>query len=181
MMTGSSISILSSQDQSQHECLIKDCPRPAVAKGYCGSHYARLRQGRDLESPPLPLYEPRICSVEDCERPCYCRDLCQRHHRKWLTYGDPCGGKQYRQRGTGSYYSGGYIRIGQRGQHQLVMEEMLGRALYPGETVHHKNGIKDDNDPGNLELRAKNHGQGQAIPDLLDWAHTIIERYDEHS
>ena len=38
------------------------------------------------------------------------------------------------------------------GQHRVVMEKKLGRALTPDEIVHHRNEVKTDNDPDNLEL-----------------------------
>jgi hypothetical protein len=60
----------------------------------------------------------------------------------------------------------------------LMMEQHLGRKLYPDETVHHKNGIRNDNRLENFELKASSHGRGQSIPDLVAWAKEILRRYD---
>lgn len=63
-------------------------------------------------------------------------------------------------------------------EHRLVMAEMLGRPLRKGETVHHKNGIKDDNRPENLELWVNMHPYGQRVTDLVAFARQILAEYE---
>jgi len=77
----------------------------------------------------------------------------------------------------------GYVRFtvpggGQYFEHRYLMERHIGRKLLKGENVHHVNGVKTDNRIENLELWVTNQPSGQRPQDLVEWAHSIIDLYD---
>lgn len=129
-----------------------------------------------------------ICNVEDCERFVNAKGLCGMHYRRWQRHGTTERTKEFYGPIKNKY---GYVLIwcpehpaayrptNRLPEHRLVMETMLGRYLLPGENVHHKNGVRDDNRPENLELWITQQPKGQRVEDMVAWAHEIIERYEK--
>jgi len=90
------------------------------------------------------------------------------------------GSKHYNWKGGKYKTKTGYIRFSFPGgkskfEHHVVMENILGRALLPKETVHHKNGKRDNNRPENLELFSSRHKPGQKVSDLILFAVEILK------
>jgi hypothetical protein len=86
-------------------------------------------------------------------------------------------------RGSGAINKDGYRSVFVGGsrrralEHRLIMERILGRSLFLDETVHHENGVRDDNHPGNLELRVGAHPKGLSVEEAVTWAKEILRRY----
>ena len=62
-------------------------------------------------------------------------------------------------------------------EHRVIMSKALGRPLLRHETVHHKNGNRNDNELANLELWSTHHPMGQRIADKVDAYVEFLEQY----
>jgi hypothetical protein len=128
----------------------------------------------------------KVCQFIDCARPAearlWCRSHYSQHHR-----GEPV--RRLRPITGRRIDTDGYVIIKNRAhpntrpssgyvfEHVVVMAEILGRPLRPNEEVHHKNGIRNDNRPGNLELWARSQPAGQRVEDLVAFAREILLLY----
>ncbi len=117
----------------------------------------------------------------------YCSFDCKRLALSRKNQGIPIKGPKKHIKGSGYINNQGYKIFSRkhpnssvRGQileHVLIMSEFLKRPLRKGETVHHKNGIRDDNCLENLELWSSSHPPGQRVEDKIAWAIEFLKSY----
>jgi hypothetical protein len=167
-------------------CTFEGCGRTFRARGLCSSHLDQLARGKPLT--PIRIWKT-TCEFPGCDNKHAGNGLC-RSHKSQLQRGQPL-----QPIGAGFRFAWsdrqGYVHIkapaghpntrknGYIFEHVLVMSETLGRPLLPHEQVHHRNGVKNDNRPGNLELWAGHQPKGQRVADLVSRAREILACYGD--
>lgn len=68
-------------------CSIEGCHRPAKRKGWCNTHYERLRRTGDITRGRKP--KKLDCNIDACSKPHFARGFCHIHYARWRAHGDP--------------------------------------------------------------------------------------------
>lgn len=147
--------------------LFKAATRGRVAERCPEHRMARWRQKSDESK----QRQPPCKHPDGCERISRDNGWCGMHAYRIKKSGSP--GPAHRNRRRDRYNNSGYVLVRRDEklvyEHRLAMEQIIGRPLEPFENVHHKNGVRDDNRPDNLELWMKPQPSGQRPEDMADW------------
>jgi hypothetical protein len=155
-------------------CCVEGCDSARVGNGLCSKHWQESkRRARGIKP------KGGKCSVDGCSEPIHAKGACNNHYQILRRSGNPVGYQRARN-GSGAERNG-YRIVSKAGkqilEHRLVMAKILGRNLLHSESVHHKNGVRNDNRPENLELWSRCQPSGQRVADKLAWAREFIACY----
>ncbi len=170
------------QKKSGIKC-IKCLTKPVYVKNICCACYSEIQN-------------KKICLKENCEkcgqpgtfRKNRCKS-CYNALRMRKNISDDIPVRKKAKNGSGGLNCYGYrlisvknhpnaMKHGRIFEHVFVMSEFLKRPLHKHESIHHKNGIRDDNRIENLELWSKSQPKGQRVEDKIKWAKDFLSQYE---
>jgi hypothetical protein len=175
------------------DCSIEECAEPKYAHNLCKKHnQRRYKTGRTDLGPRVPWNKGdiEVCIWDDCNSKHIAKGFCSKHYRAFKAWLDKDRAFEDRAK-ISKQKDSGYVLLylpehpdcsvsGLIMEHRVIMEQMIGRRLVLNENVHHKNGIRNDNRPENLELWSSRQPKGQRVEDKVEYAMEILNQYAPH-
>jgi hypothetical protein len=138
------------------------------------SYLCRCGCGKESYVTKYDLLKGRANGCHSCHNRAKMQNIKPENHPAWK------GGRTIDNDGYILLTKPSHPSAGSRGrifEHRFVMEEHLGRQLTKQETIHHKNGNRQDNRIENLELWSKSQPYGQRVDEKISWAIEILQQY----
>lgn len=159
----------------QRPCKVEDCDNNAITRDdLCATHRRRKRLYGN-EDGSFATHKKCLTCGEPAASGNRSNDYCPEHYIKHVAALVVTGEVRGALNPRNGYR---YVSIFKTlyAEHRLIMESVLGRPLDRCESVHHKNGVRDDNRPENLELWVKPQPAGQRVSELVAW---VIGHYPD--